>query len=207
MLKFSIFMVFLASCAHPHSRTLSEQYETAVGILNHCNEEPSGMGSGVLVGRGLILTAAHVIACPTGKASIQLVATRGGFRAVTRTKRVDVDRDVALLEIVEAPTEPPYVIPAVIATPPRLGEAVCAITAAPSQRRACGLIDIGALKDPSYLKSMSGVFEPGNSGSAVYDRFGRLVGVMLKTAVCGEGHHKTLCLGKFATLDPGWMEK
>ena len=81
----------------------------------------SSTGSGVVVGKGEILTGAHVVANAT---FLQVRKPTSPDKAVARVKRISHDCDLALLEIVDPPDFLDDVEPASIGEIPQLHDEV-----------------------------------------------------------------------------------
>ncbi len=150
----SILLMFLLACSDMHIEpppawTLQQQHDATVSIAS-CG------GSGVAIGGGLVLTASHV-AC---------VESTVEWR--------DNNHDLALLG---TDLHGAYAVLDTAA----VGDAVCIEVALPARERQCGhVIDINPVGTPHgvvdlWLDIMT---VPGNSGAAVYDDGGHLIGVI-----------------------------
>ncbi len=149
----------------PPAWTLQQQHDATVEI------QPCG-GSGALIGDRIVLTASHV-AC-----SGATVTTADGVTLPTSLLWRDDDHDLALLTVPAAPSEARdhATVDETIA-----GDVVCAEVALPTRYRACGRVtDVRSIGTPHGavdLQISIGAV-PGNSGSALYDDYGHLVGVV-----------------------------
>ena len=190
-LFFLLFVFTCGACARhsigpaPLERsTQVEQERAAVKVETFClAEDPwSGTsfrfgtprGSGVIINDRQVLTANHVIDCPY--AVVIRVVTQDG-----RTFRVHVEKtweklDVARLEL-DKPDETFGVKPADWGAPPSSGEPVCAATLFPTPGYNCGAMIADSDDDEDDVK-WAGMVWRGNSGSGLYDKHGRLVGIV-----------------------------
>lgn len=190
----TVWFVACTSClAHtPVSRTVAEQQRAAVRVNRVC-VTPEGvslsMGSGVLIDRRYVLTANHVVECQ-GAAAIT-VSLRDGFTMKAVVDRMSAIDDIARLDLrVEIDATP-----TVIGPRPRLGEQVCVASAVPYRAWRCGLVE--DLDDAPGDIDHTGIVEPGNSGSGVYDDRGRLVGITTHFRTCMNGQ---ICGGSATSL-------
>ncbi len=146
-------------------------------------------GSGVVIGDGLVLTNAHNV-----RGDGVLVLFADGRRAEAELKGVDVDGDLAVLEVDTAGT------PALSwsSASPSIGSPVFAVAAADGGARVTlGFVSsvARAFRGPRGRR-ISGSLEhtaalaPGSSGSALVDGEGRLVG--LNTNRLGGGFYLAL---------------
>jgi hypothetical protein len=194
-------MVVIATCSscvrHATRRTPAEQAGRAVVVAQACRiqSNPPLWGvyrsSGVRIDAEHVLTAWHSVNCYNDKGRPEPVfiadpkATRA-FRvegptlvfdaaagAVEATiERADVEHDVVRLRV---PRDSRFARPV---RPADVGshDAVCAETAWPTPGRRCGRVT--AVVDWGFVTGFDVV--PGNSGSAVYDAFGRIVGIIVR---------------------------
>ncbi len=174
-------IVLLTGCATgPALRTAAQQRAAAVEVAVACldasvpTDPESGIpwrlqvGSGVLIDSRHVLTARHVVNCDV---ITVLVLTAGDADSiVARVDAVAPQSDLARLEL-DAPVA---VVPAVVG---RADLVACAAMGHPVRLRTCGLIiqeRKTAMQDLGV--QIESVF--GNSGSALYDLAGRLVGIV-----------------------------
>jgi S1-C subfamily serine protease len=140
-------------------------------------------GSGVVVEDFTVITAAHVVECP-GKLGIAIEDWRGNaYKAELLV--ADEDEDVAKLYVPELKGTLVQYGPK-----PRIDERVCLVGASPYRVRRCGWVESWGPK-PGDMKH-SAITEPGNSGGAIYDSRGFLVGIVTHYRRCSNGQ---LCGG------------
>lgn len=141
-----------------------------------------GFGSGLMIDNTHVLTANHVVACPT----IPMVTaiTADGREYAMSIEKAWMADDVARLVIARkgerffagrngGDVAPPY-----LALPPLMGEPVCAYVAVPQRGINCGRL-IKDTDDHDGDLHIAGLAWRGNSGSGVYDGQGRLVGILV----------------------------
>jgi len=177
--------MFLAACVNlPHvapklRTTQSDLTSTVVRLSITCTEQspfslaediewikPRG-GMGVIVSERDVLTALHVVSCPT-LPSIKAYLPNGHWQMMVVT-REDSKNDLARLEIASADRFHLNVAPPVIGLP-NLGIDVC------TPLGSCGSI----LHATTNTVDVSLVSHPGDSGSPVYDTTGALIGLVSK---------------------------
>ena len=156
-----------------------------------CTDEDSGLtaralGTGLVVGKHTVLTAAHMVECPDGMAATNAVAGPDG-----KGHRADVDvtlpgNDVALLTVEDDLSE--YLVPVAIGPSPKLGDTVCEIAAWPRPTFRCGLVQSSSVYAHNGDIVVDMFVEHGNSGSPLYDAQGRLVGVVVMLVMCQQDH-------------------
>lgn len=185
----------LISCALPKGRTIVEQYQTAVAIVVRC-ESGIHTGSGSLLRGDYVVTARHVVQCSAGQPLQMMVITREAPLEV-KTVRSDAGADIAWITL-QQPTKEP-VPEATAAQPPPAGGTVCTVTTLPTQRRVCGEV-FHDFESHTRTRNFGAAIEPGNSGSAVYDIRGRLIGVISLYGTCGNGTAETLCVSRIALV-------
>ena len=190
-----------ASCAHASpltSRGLTARYAEAVEISAVCVREDGAIGgwsgSGVIVSRTRILTAAHV-AGSRGAFCVFSTKTIDGTERMVQPAVVLPDLDIASMTILDGET-PFDFSPLAYGARPSLGDTVCAATAVPWRGHKCGEVQPDS-STPGDIKFFV-VVEPGNSGSGLYNAAGELVGIVTHRFFCG-GSNQT-CGGKAASL-------
>lgn len=131
---------------------------------------PKG-GSGVLISPRRVITAAHVISCPTLPGVIVTLAN--GDRRSGVVVAEDGEADVAMIEAAAANDFAP-VAPAIIGPPPPVESVVCATHSLPDKGTDCGPVEESGPEGTAYRAHV----RHGNSGGGVYDEEGRLIGVV-----------------------------
>lgn len=179
----------------------AEQAARAVELQRTCAaEEPAtllvAVGTGAIVAHDLVLTARHVVDCG-GHGTLADLLVRIAPADVRHAVVVwrDVAHDLALVAVpgVAPPSRAVYAAPDV-------GEPVCFEHAFPTHGRTCGTVrDLDSQLAVNGLLDikLSAVSVPGNSGSAVYDSGGHIVGVITNSWPCPI-NAKTSC-GALAT--------
>jgi serine protease Do len=141
--------------------------------------EERGLGSGVLVGQGLILTNAHVVA-----GASELVVTGEGGRAIaTKLLGSDPKSDLAVLRVTGDASSMPH-LDFANSSQLRLGELVLAIgnpfgvgeTVTMGIVSATGRSDLGINDYEDFIQTDAAI-NPGNSGGALVNLDGQLVGI------------------------------
>jgi len=145
----------------------------------------SGLGAGVVVNaNGTVLTALHVV---DGATQIQVAfadGTRAGARVVTSQPK----HDVAVLAVDRLPE---IVVPAVLAGPPPIGDAVFAVGNPLGLQRSmtAGVVSatdrsIGTPRGTTLdgLIQFDAAVNPGNSGGPLLNRAGQVVGIVTALA-------------------------
>lgn len=202
MLTLFIFLLVLivgSGCAASSVRAnLIRHQEATVRVIVKCdkhNEHQEYAGSGVIISKRRVLTAAHLVnVCQDADFSI---LTPQGLYPVVPIK-VDTPNDLAILANV-GPKE--FNAPKVKFGPkPSRMSRIYVITGAPWEDVRDGILNHYSLKDGPRIKH-SIVIERGNSGSGVYDWMGRLIGICTHATFCGNGQY---CGGRASSL---WDKK
>lgn len=194
-LAFVAWSVVLGGCSHGlqvRHRNPDQRATMAVHIRTFCLlADPfdigavayeGGYGSGVMIDNTHVLTANHVVDCPTRP--MITVSTWDGREYSMFIEKQWGHNDVARLVIAKkgerfysdrrgGDIAPPY-----LALPPMMGEPVCSFTAHPKKGVNCGPLvkDTDEANGDLYIEGMAW---RGNSGSGVYDAEGRLVGILV----------------------------
>jgi S1-C subfamily serine protease len=145
----------------------------------------AGLGSGVIINAtGAVLTALHVV---DGAEQIQ-VEFADGTRTAARIVASQRENDIALLAVDQLPQ---VVVPAVLAGPPPIGDAVFAVGNPLGLRDSlsAGVVSatgrgIAAERGPSLngLIQFDAAVNPGNSGGPLLNRAGQVVGIVTALA-------------------------
>jgi S1-C subfamily serine protease len=145
----------------------------------------NGLGSGVILNAaGAVLTALHVV---DGAGQIQ-VEFADGTRSAARVAAGRPDKDVAVLVVDRLPE---VVVPAVLATPPPVGDAVFAVGNPLGLRASltAGVISaadraVGTATGPTLngLIQFDAAVNPGSSGGPLINTRGEVVGVIVALA-------------------------
>lgn len=174
------------------ARSPAEQTRASVVILSHCSNFLPGYvsaGSGVQVSPTQVVTAAHVVDCvddkahTTGQVSDVWAFETDGTGHPMRVDRVDELADQARLSIADDAEF--YRTPSLRFGAVGPGDQACISTGGPTRDRRCGVVDDA----PDGWISFSIPVEPGNSGSPLYDRDGRLVGIVTRHRMLSTGQN------------------
>ncbi len=193
--------LFLAGCAgRQHPRSIRAEHESAVMISAVCTQIAPGMppvyseaprGSGVVISSTQVLTALHVVA--EAECSYFIELADGTKRAVF-VEMAWAPFDVARLSLYPGSLFPYTRLQT--GPVPEPGEDVCIVSAIPQRTRRCGEVQYYQSPTPGDI-GHTAITEPGNSGSGVYDGYGRLVGTVTHLLHCVNGQ---ICGGRFASL-------
>lgn len=142
-------------------------------------QDDNGHGSGVYIGHGLILTAAHVV---NGKSEMTVVDSLGHKQQAT-VLRSDKTTDVALLHIDDAPMATSHLNCAIRT---EIGDEVMAIGNPLELHfvRVWGRVSTGVAAHYPWKQSLivNMVSVPGMSGGGVFDKAGNLIGITVGVA-------------------------
>ncbi len=154
--------------------TAAQQRAAAVKIISTCPDKRQWVGSGTAIARQVIATAKHVVQCGVHDPIKITVHPANGvpFFAFIRARGVG-SADTALLYVPDGELDHVYFERA---APPAPDKTVCMVTAYPAPGRQCGTHQgqFGSERGRHWVGF--GVIQ-GNSGSGVYDAFGRFIGV------------------------------
>lgn len=170
-----LYASLLSGCASvPRGRTVEEQYLAAAELHVSCG--PPGTdrtdklmhGSAVIVSEYRAITAAHVLGCTVNGAMLKLADGREvQVKIEAVSEKLDAARLVADQPLGTLPVEVGRAVE---------GDIVCITTRWPKASRRCGEVRRAELD--SLIEILhAATTEPGNSGSGLYDRRGRLVGI------------------------------
>lgn len=141
------------------------------------------LGSGVMVGRDLVVTNCHVTRDAT-----RLHVVRGGVRWLVVAQQADIDHDLCLLQ---APGVQSTVVPLATAQPLQMGQAVTALgyTGGVDLQHSFGaVVDLHRLSDGSVVQTSNG-FNSGASGGGLFNADGQLVGILTFRLRGGDQHY------------------
>lgn len=200
--------VTCASCVAPRLPRVSgpvetprQQEEGSVDINVTCPDGKKYAGSGVVVGRQEVVTAAHVVTCDEGRppTMVQVDASGHGVWLAATTDVVLPMRDIARVHVLGDLAE--WYHPITLAPEPEIGDELCEAAVEPRWDYRCGKVE--SVDDMHVRVSM--VIEPGNSGAAVYDVEGRLVGFTVTGFTCQGGVYCTGNIARATGLD--WLQE
>lgn len=186
-------------CAHSHHLSLGEvqkRYDAAVELTVSCaadalGQSRGGFGSGVIVSRDRLLTAAHMV----GEGCTYVAEDARGELYLVRPLVVLEAFDLASMEIISPIAY--FDFRGVTFGPrPRLGSTACAATAHPSRRHKCS--EVYPPRDTPGDIVLGAIVEHGNSGSGLYDDNGALVGIVVHLTTCANGQ---ICGGHASSLE------
>lgn len=197
MRKLLILMGLLALLSgRADAATPVEQSRLTVAIDVTCEGGTGGYGSGVILNANSVITAAHVVdSLASGQCWASAVTADGEVHPVT-VDWLDPLRDIARLHV-----QKPFKFhrKLKIAKTPELDDDLRLVSGFPTRSRRLGLVE--GYFDGSGDILWSGVTEYGNSGSGVWDRRGRLVGIVTNLYPCQNGQ---FCGGRFQSL---WSQR
>jgi serine protease Do len=149
------------------------------------NDGSVSIGSGVVVGRGLVATNCHV----TRRAS-SIVLVKGGARSDVRSQFSDIEHDLCLLSSPELESEPVAVAPDRAQT----GQTVFAVgyVGGIAARVSSGQIDALFDYDGGKVIQTDAWFTSGASGGGLFDEQGRLLGIISFMSRGREARHYCL---------------
>jgi S1-C subfamily serine protease len=169
------------------TRSPAQQSLAAVEVTVECPDRPRH-GSGVVVDRGHVLTAAHVAPCMGAR----VVVVQGGRSFEMRIERIDLRHDIALLAGSDLDAPP------VLRGTWIMSTRVCFEARVPRVMRSCGKVRPNPYPLRLDRVNHEAITWPGNSGSGVYDDAGRLVGIVTDGRPNSTG-------GLFTPLGAGWL--
>jgi S1-C subfamily serine protease len=204
----ALFLVMsLLGCAHRMpTRSIAQTHESTVAIRATCPVmrgdqvviQRWSLGSGVVVSPTQVLTAYHVVDEPLCDYSIMYA---NGTEVDMEIEKVWAANDVARLRTVSGML-PATFLPMSYTEVPAPGSRVCVVAAIPTWGRRCGDVGYYRSRPPGDI-AHTGIVEPGNSGSGVYDTQGLLVGITTHLMRCTNGQ---ICGGRFSSLLPEFFE-
>ena len=204
--------VLLGSClvsppAQPRpsgARTAAEQVDSTVDIGVLCGEHAQ-YGSGTVVSKDFVVTALHVVTCDGGESPVVILLTSGGEKHAAVVDLKLTQLDVARLALLV-----PLKHSDMVAVGPRpvVGDRVCEASAEPRWTYRCFTVTTPKAAEafggadqgvgPAFHEEIlvDGSVEHGNSGSALYDASGLLVGIVVSGGAC----EQVTCVGGVAPL-------
>jgi len=163
---------------------IDEQYERAAMVETTCMDGSGAWGSAVLLDDHRALTALHVVAqCGD---PIILVQTSDGKKHLVTVDAIAPNADMVRLVALDRWAVPKGKLQ--WSKAPHRGRVACAVTGMPHRNRLCGEVQ-ESNDDAGAEVEFRIVADHGNSGSAVYDSAGRLVGVLTQLRSCSNGQY------------------
>ena len=206
-MRFSLLLLLLmtacTSCAVFPSvvgQTPREQHNAMVLIKKTCANGAIGLGTGLMVSEDRVLTARHVIQCEIlpgvpvyqEPERVDVYGSPEDFAEAEVELELNEKYDIARLKLVNKNLAK-FFTPVRVAPMPEVGEKICEVSAVPRPTYRCG-----EAQNPLYGKLMIGFpIERGNSGSAVFNDRGELVGIVTNQIMCERG--STGICGGFGT--------
>ena len=206
-------VVATCSCAGSfalNARSPAQQHQSSVKITVYCmpvteDGEPTidalGLpiinghyGSGTLLSAHEVLTAAHVQHCPEGNLEIMHVDPGDGKYHLATTDVLLPESDVARIHVDDDLGT--WFEPVAIGPLPEIGDRLCAASAAPRSMYRCWTAQQPS-SDADGGIGLDGNTEFGESGSAVFNAHGQLVGVLVALTRCQAGAQ---CLGHASSV-------
>ncbi len=193
------------SCTHsPATRYPAKQYDALVKLVVTCPGGGRGAGTGVLVAPDVILTAQHVVTCmplppyPLYVAPEKIEVFFTDTESTEGTVEVELSQhDVARVKL--ATGAPQYFSPISIGPKPGIGDRVCEVSAVPRTTYRCGVVQ----PETGPYIGLDFMVEHGNSGSALYNSAGQLVGIVVQLVYC---ENQEICAGRAIPLeDYPWL--
>ena len=181
-----------ASVGAVHPLATPDAGENATGVYKVRAVEASGRvnnGSAVLIRPGKLVTTCHVTRSAT---SIQVEQGETAWPA--RTHFADLPHDLCVLSVPDLEGQAPVEISATDSL--KVGDEVVAVGYRHGRKLAVTSGKVKALHpyDAGLVLQVSATFDHGQSGGALFDRQGRLVGITAFKAVAGGDFHFALPL-------------
>lgn len=190
------------------TRSIEQQSVTVVQLSVSCSNYAPGArawGSGVIISKTQVLTASHVVDCispadgTSGHVLNMFASQPDNIGRPLKLETMSLTSDIARLRIADDGEW--YGVPELRLGPAPAGTEVCIETGVPHRDRHCGTVE-RSVPVPHGM-SFSMPVEPGNSGSPIYDRRGRLVGITTQRRSLANGQS----IGGLATAtaDRPWI--
>lgn len=170
----------ISQIVYPTTHAREERART-VQLVVMCGVR-MGFGSGAVIDDRRILTARHVVVCRDGSKAFVMYELANGDTGAVNVVDVAEDADVAVVETVGESL--PF--PTLKFGTPKIDTVVCASTAFPDRTRKCGIVQ-QVIEGGEFRMDLIGDF--GNSGSAIYNERGELIGVLVKLTRASNGQH------------------
>lgn len=203
----ALFVFFWSGCAYasvtrPHP-VVTEEYERTVRLVVLCPDGNMSGGSGVRIGGEAVLTAFHVVDCDGEVPIGVMIVTSKGKKYMATVEAEIRAQDVARLRVKGLPSMNPVAI-----AQPVLGQQACATFALPKIGRRCGEIWPDIEGGPPGDVHVDFVGEHGNSGSALWDEQGRLIGILVHLRYCqGTGLPQVCTAGATKVWPIRWIAR
>lgn len=180
----AVLLTLVISVAAQDSSVGRELYARASGDVfllkvSVATGEDVALASGFLIGKGKILTNAHVV--NKGAVYVQF----GSVRVATTLERIDAVNDLALLSIAADVTVEPLKL---AASDPRPGETVFAITNPEGLEKTIsqGVVSAARIVDGHPVLQITAPISHGSSGGPILNSAGEVVGVAVGTIAEGQ---------------------
>lgn len=192
-LLFLLLMTACTSCANfsPNiGQTPKEQHNAMVLIKKTCPDGAIGLGTGLMVSADRVLTARHVIQCEVvpgvpiywEPAKVEVYGSPTDVVEAEIEIELNDKYDIARLKLADKSLAK-FFTPVTVAPMPGIGEKICEVSAVPRPTYRCG-----EAQNSMYGRLIvSFPVEKGNSGSAIFDEYGNLVGIMTNQIMCEHG--------------------
>lgn len=142
---------------------------------------PHSIGMGVVISERHILTAYHITRCPVIPMVWALLSNGRRIRLVVQ--REDPKHDLARLDMLSQDNFNLHIAPPTLRTNVEFNEELCVHTR--TNKVQCGIV---IYKDDTKGYLIDVVTHKGDSGSAVYDKDGNLVGLSVAIWTTPQGH-------------------
>jgi len=182
VLKWILVLLFTSCCAgKPYRYTPSVvnfQYATSVRLIVFCLDGPK-LGSGVIISKRQVLTAKHVAKCKVGPPPFLIIARDVRSNKIEmKIDRVSETVDVARLITLNGAEQFPIYASINLDDDAKVGDQVCVVAGddAVFMIRKCGEMTLPS--STGYMTTVPVV--PGNSGSALWNDVGQVIGIIVR---------------------------